>query len=173
MQMPSRGRLGYKKPAQYMAITRRHRGRGFTLLELLVVSILMIGLTLMTAQLWRHYSLQAADLSARTGAAQELRLALDGLAADFGGGVWAEPTDDQGLRLCTVGPAGQGYAVICYAVTGGRLVRIDQAAGTSVTVAANVSEFAVTQVTSTVLQVNLGVTAGGTTRRTTLFWSPP
>ena len=169
----SRGRLCHTTSAQDMATKRRQHAGGFTLLELLVVSILMIGLAMMTAQLWKHYMLQTADLSARTGAAQELRLALDGLAGDFGNVVWACPTADQGLLLCCEAPGGQSYPLIQYSVVQGRLVRTDQAAGTAVTIAANVSALTVSQVTPSVLQITVHVTAGSVTRSATLFWSPP
>ncbi len=87
-----------------MHAIHRQRARGFTLLELLVVSILMVGLMMMTAQMWKHYTAEAADLSGRTVAARELRLAIDGLAGDLGNVVWAVPTTDAGLLVCRAAP---------------------------------------------------------------------
>jgi prepilin-type N-terminal cleavage/methylation domain-containing protein len=150
----------------------RQSAKGFTLLELLVVTVLSVGLAMMTAQMWRHFGAQAADLTARTTAAQELKLALESLSDDMGGVAWAETTPGGGLRVCRETP-GQGYEIIAYAARNGQLVRGNSSAGTVVPIAGNVSGFSAHYVTPTLVQIKVAVTAGTLTRKATLFWSPP
>jgi len=145
--------------------------KGFTLLELLVVSILMIGLALMTAQMWRYFSAQAADLTQRTGAAQELRLVLESLSDDMGSVVWATPTASGGLMIQRKAPGGQSDVVIEYALQQGRLTRADGTTGITVPVAENVSGFVADDVTPSILRVTVSITVGGTARQATLYWS--
>jgi type II secretory pathway pseudopilin PulG len=156
-----------------MPTSRRQSAKGFTLLELMVVTLLSIGLALMTAQLWRHFGAQAADLKARTTAAQELKLALEGLSDDMGGVAWAETTLDGGLRTCRLTPDGLSYEINEYSARDGQLVRGDSSSGAVVPIAGNVSEFAATEVTSTLVQIRIDVTVGDLTRKAVLFWSPP
>ena len=154
-----------------MRMFHPQRAKGFTLLELLVVSILTTGLAIMTAQMWRHFSAQATDLSRRTGAAQELRLALESVSDDFGSVVWATPTTSGGLLIERRAPGGQTDVVIEYALRQGRLMRTDGATAVTVPVAENVSNFVADDVTPAILRVAVSITAGGITRRATLYWS--
>jgi prepilin-type N-terminal cleavage/methylation domain-containing protein len=154
-----------------MRTTCRHPAKGFTLLELLVVSVLSVGLVMMTAQMWRYFSAQAADLTGRTTAAQELRLALESLSNDMGSEVWAVPTAGGGLQVCRVAADGQDYEVIEYSLRSGRLVRTNSAVSGAVTIADGISDFTVAEISATVLQVRLSVTVHSITRQATLFWS--
>ena len=154
-----------------MRKTPGERPAGLTLLELLVVSVLMIGLTTMTAQMWRHFSAAAADIAGRTVAAQELRLALESLSDDLGSVVWATPTMTDGLRICRKAPGGQADVIVEYSLSSQRLVRNDLSVGVGVPIAGNVSGFVASDVTSSVLRVVVSVTAKDLTREATLFWS--
>jgi type II secretory pathway pseudopilin PulG len=158
-------------PEVNMRKTPGERPAGFTLLELLVVSVLMIGLAMMTAQMWRHFSAQAADIAGRTVAAQELRLALESLSDDLGSVVWATPTPTYGLQIRRKAPGGQGNVTVEYSLSSGRLVRNDLSVGVGVPIANNVSGFVASDVTSSVLQITVCVTTKNVTREATLFWS--
>ncbi|MGA2914650.1 MAG: type II secretion system protein [Sedimentisphaerales bacterium] len=57
---------------------------GFTLMELLVVSILMVVVMMITAQFWRWFSPGVADLIARERLMRESRIMMQSLAYDFG-----------------------------------------------------------------------------------------
>lgn len=57
---------------------------GFTLLELVVVSILMVIVIMITNQFWRWFSPGVADLIAREHILRESRLLTGSLACDFG-----------------------------------------------------------------------------------------
>jgi prepilin-type N-terminal cleavage/methylation domain-containing protein len=59
-------------------------GKGFTILELLVVSILMVVVMMITAQFWRWFSPCIADLIAREHLLREARLTMQSFAYDFG-----------------------------------------------------------------------------------------
>ena len=154
-----------------MRKTTGQRPAGFTLLELLVVSILLVGLTTMTAQLWQHFSAQAADIAGRAVAAQELKLALESLSDDLGSVVWATPTATNGLQICRKVPGGQSNVIVEYSLSSQRLIRKDLSVGVGVPVADNVSGFVASDVTSSVLRVVVSVTAKDLTREATLFWS--
>ena len=154
-----------------MRKTTEQRPTGFTLLELLVVSVLMIGLATMTAQMWQHFSAGAADIAGRTVAAQELRLALESLSDDMGSVVWATPTMTDGLRICRKDPDSQADVIVEYSLSSRRLVRNDLSVGVGVPIADNVSGFVASDVTSSVLRITVCVTAKNVTREATLFWS--
>ena len=149
------------------------RAKGFTLMELTVVSGLAIGLAMMTAQMWRYFTVQAADLSQRCDAAQELKLAMQSVANDMGSVVTATPTASNGLRITCLALGGQSNVTVEYWLSGQLLKRKDVATGVSVTIATKVSGFTATDVTSSLLRVTIYTTAGTITRQATLYWSRP
>lgn len=153
----------------------------FTLMELLVVSMLMAGLTIIAATSWRYLTVQMTDCTARARAAQELRFAVENIAQDMGAAVGATPVGGNGVLLCLDGgsnPNGQADwaspdVLVQYSVSDGQLVRYDQSAGTEVTVAGDVSSLVVENVTATLLRIVVQVRRSDVTRQATLFWSKP
>jgi len=162
-----------KNPSAGLATASPWRAGGFTLMELLIVSVMVVIFTAMTAQMWRYFLRQADDLSTRARAAQELRLGLESLSADMGGVIWAVPAGEQRLQIYGLPPGSPGNVILEYYLNGQRLMRSESTSGEAVTIADNVSDFQVADITPSVLQVTLAVTAGTVTRRATLFWSRP
>jgi prepilin-type N-terminal cleavage/methylation domain-containing protein len=146
---------------------RRGHPRGFTLIEVSIVSILMAMLALLLAETWSGLGRPLVETAARSRLTQEANLALAALARDLGGclsdnagragrkSVYAfvgrmQPGGTQ-LWLCFDGGANpNGTAdwaapdtVISYEVDNARLVRLNQTAGTSFVVAQNVGSFLV------------------------------
>jgi type II secretory pathway component PulJ len=142
----------------------KHRSRrcGFTLVEATVTSGLMAILAVLLSSLWAGCGRPATDVIARCRVAQEMNLAVGALARDLGGSLaggagrlgrqsdaqfvgWMLPGDMQ-LWLCFDGgmpPNGlpdwaPPDTVIAYLVEGDALVRWDQTANTSFTVARHI-----------------------------------
>jgi prepilin-type N-terminal cleavage/methylation domain-containing protein len=138
------------------------RRGGFTLVEVTVVSGLMAVLALLLSAVWAAFGRPATDVIARCRVAREVSLAVNSLARDLGGSLagaqgrlgrvtdypfvgWVLPGNLQ-LWLCFDGGAEpNGVAdwappdsVIVYMVEGDALVRWDQTANTSFTVARHV-----------------------------------
>ena len=152
----------------------RHIGpTGFTMLELLVVSMLMILLSLITAQMWRGFCAQAADLRQRTDTVQELQFALEGLCDDMGCVRWASPLAPDRLLISRDANAGQGEVLVEYFLDHQKLVRSDTSAGVAVPLADHVCTFLAQRVGDNVLRVEIAVKNGNTTRQATLLWSQP
>lgn len=143
---------------------------GFTLLELLVVSVLMLILSLISAQMWRYFSAQSSNLTQRSGAAQELRFALNSISQDMGGVRWALPSGLNTLMLSTRGPTGADITVI-YSVSDSKLTRLDQSTGISIPIADRVTGFAVENISDTVLRISITIGSGDLARHSTLLWS--
>jgi prepilin-type N-terminal cleavage/methylation domain-containing protein len=148
-----------------------HHDKGFSLIELMVVSVLMVLVATMSAQMWRYFRAQAADLTSRTRTAQELRMALESLADDMGSVVWAIPVDPTHLLVCRQAPGAPTRVTIEYSLDAGQLVRLDQSTGIAIPVADCVSAFSVRNATEEILQIDIAIRSGGTTHRSTLFWS--
>ena len=151
-----------------MISTRRYRGprtAGFTILEIMVASLVMTLLVVLLSQVWVGMIRPTADMISYSQLDQEAKLAATALAADLGGslanpegrlGTQAqykyvgrlEPASTQ-LWLCfDSGSSPNGVAdwgspdtVIVYEVQDGSLVRFDQTAGTSVPIARHVDSF--------------------------------
>ncbi len=157
--------------SQYPDIPDR-RGGGFTLLELLVASILAVLIAAATAQLWQHVSAQTANLSQRARAAQELKFALETLRGDMGAVNWALPITENRLMISRYSQAG-GDNLVEYFVDGGNLHRYDHVTGVSIPIAAKVSAFVVEDIGESVLRVVVTVTCGQIDRQATLLWSTP
>src|SRR5437867_9022904 len=137
----------------------RCRHGGFTLMEAMIVSALMVFLAALLSMAWSGMGRPLVDAIARSRVAQEATLALTSIARDWGGNL-ADASGDQGqgrlvgrmvvggseLRLCFDGSAspnglpdwGPPDTVIIYEVQSAKLLREDQNAGTIFTVAENV-----------------------------------
>ncbi len=148
-----------------------NRRSAFTLLELMVVAVLMILLTGVTASYWRYFSLQTADLKDRSVASQELRLALHTLRTDLGMVRQITTTDDTRMRIYT-GPVGSEQ-VIDYWVQGSALYRQDVNTGLKVPLVAHVSSFQAHNLSDTLVRIVVDVACGQTNRQFTLMWSKP
>ena len=159
----------------------RHHGRAFTLVELLVVSVLMTALTLMTAQVWRYFSTEMKDLAGRARVAQELRFAMESICEDMGATVGAIVVEGSRIRLCKdAGAQPDGVAnwappdiMVEYYLAGTQLVRDNTSSGSQIVMADSVSQFAVLDVSPAVVQMDIEITRGDVSRQVTLMWSRP
>jgi prepilin-type N-terminal cleavage/methylation domain-containing protein len=147
--------------------SRRDHPRGFTFVEVSIVSILMAMLAMLLAETWSGLGRPLVEMAARSRLAQEANLAMTSLSRDLGGSLSngegrlgrkslyacvgrLQPGGSQ-LWLCFDGGAApNGMAdwtapdtVIAYDLEGSALVRRDQTAGTSFVVAQNVSSLIV------------------------------
>lgn len=170
--------------------------RGFTLVEALVVSGLMALLAYLLGQTWSGLGRPTADLAARGRVAHEARLASAALSRDLGGSLDStagrtgqkalgkfvgrmQPNSSE-LWLCFDGGSSpNGVAdwaapdtVIVYQAQGGRLVRWDQSANTTFTVARYVDTLAVQDLGDRV-RISLTFTYRGATRTYTLIARDP
>jgi prepilin-type N-terminal cleavage/methylation domain-containing protein len=155
------------------------RQTGFTLLEVLMVSILSSILMLVLSATWAGLGRPTKDLIQRSLVIHEMRLAAAALTLDLGGSLpgpqgvlgsqaqnrfvgWMQPADSQ-LWLCFDGGSQpNGVAdwappdtVIIYQIEGDRLVRWDMSAGTSFTVARYLQSFQVTARDSATIEIDL------------------
>ncbi len=159
----------------------RHDGRAFTLVELMVASLLMTVLTVMTAQVWRFFSTEMKDLAGRARVAQELRFAMESICEDMGATVGAIVVEPDRVRLCKdAGTPPDGVAnwappdiMVEYYLVGTQLVRDDTSSGSQIVMADSVSQFAVQDVSGTVVQMDIEMTRGDVSRQVTLMWSRP
>ncbi len=158
-----------------------HGGGGFTLTELLVVSVLMAWLTLMTAQMWRYFSSEMADLAGRARVAQELRFAVESICQGMGATVGAVVVEDDRITFCKdAGAQPDGVPnwtppdiMVEYYLSNGQLVSYETTSGSQIVIADSVSQFAVRNVTESVLEMVIGVQRGDVQRQVTLLWSKP
>ena len=158
-----------------------HNGRAFTLVELLVTSVLMTVLTLMTAQVWRYFSTEMTDLAGRARVAQELRFVMESICDDMGATVGAIVVEPDRVRLCKdAGLEPNGAAdwgppdiMVEYYLVGTQLVRDNTSSGSQIVMADSVSQFAVQDDAGTVVQMYVEITRGDVSRQVTLMWSRP
>jgi type II secretory pathway pseudopilin PulG len=155
--------------------------RGFTLMEATIVSALMIFLAVVLSSAWSGFGRPLVDAVARSRVAQEASLAIASLARDWGGNT-IDATGGQGqgrlvgrtivsgseLWLCFDGGASPDGlpdwappdTVIIYDVQANKLVRSNQNAGTTFTVATDVQSLALTDLGNGVqIQLNLSFRA--------------
>ena len=164
-------------------IARRRTGRaaGFTLAELLLVSVLMMGVSVVTAQTWRYLAVDIIDLRTRARLSQELRIAVESVSQDMGSVVGATPVDGNSILLCQdSGTTPDGQAdwgspdiVVQYYVADRKLIRKDQSTATEIVIAGDVSSFTVENLTGTVVRMIIEVQRGDVTRKATFIWSRP
>jgi len=157
---------------------RLRRPKGFTLIEVMLVSCLMALLGILLSAIWTGFGRPLGDVAARCRVTQEAILAADSLARDFGGaltgpdgrigskldGCFVGRLQPGGaaLRLCyDGGPNPNGVAdwgepdtVITYEVQDNNLVRWDENAGTTFIVARNVQQMTLTDL-GTGVQIEL------------------
>jgi prepilin-type N-terminal cleavage/methylation domain-containing protein len=154
---------------------------GFTLLELLVVSIIMVGTITLTAQFWRSFLLSMNDLAWRANTAREMRMLIENLMRDFGSAVGVTIMDESTLLICTEGgdrPNGQADwgppdVTIEYYITGTQLRRYDESIGNVITVAENVSSFNLEKVSETQIKILAQLTSGTISRQAEFLWTQP
>ncbi len=155
--------------------------KGFTILELLIVALLMVMVTMIIAQFWRWILPSITDLNARWHILRENRLAMQNLAFDFGSTVGIVPVSSEQFMLCQDGgdyPNGlpdwsAPDKLVDYSLVNTKLVRSDIASGMEVTVANCVSGFEVEQVSPTLLRISLELSSYNVTRQMVFFWSQP
>lgn len=155
--------------------------KGFTILELLIVALLMVMVTMIIAQFWRWILPSITDLNARWHILRENRVAMQNLASDFGSTVGIVLVGSEQLVLCQDGgdfPNGladwyEPDRLVDYSFVNNKLVRNDISSGMEVTVADCVSGFEVEQVSPTLLRISLELSSYNVTRQMVFFWSQP
>jgi prepilin-type N-terminal cleavage/methylation domain-containing protein len=158
--------------------SRRGFRKGFTLLELLVVSILVVMLMLITTQFWTWFSPSIAEMVAREHLLREARIAMQSLAADFGSVVGVTLIGTDRIILCKdSGDLPNGLAdwaapdiLVDYAFVDNTLRRSDSA-GADFTVADCVSNF--TADPGPPLTITLEFQGKGDSRSLVFMWSEP
>ncbi len=160
------------------AASRKNNG-GFTILELMVVSILMTIVVLITAQFWRWFSPNVSFMIARGHILREARVAMENLAADFGSAVGASSVSGSGLLICKdSGDYPNGIAdwtapdvMVDYSIVNNTLQRNDLSTGSVFTIADCISNITVEQVSPTLLSITLEFSKGGADRELVFLWS--
>lgn len=145
------------------------RRRGFTVVEMTVVSLMTAILAVVMASVWSNFCKPALEAAARCRMAAEANLAVASIARDFGGNL-PDPAgrlgapldgrftgrmmpDSDWLRLCYHGGSDTDAApkwstpdtIIGYRLDGDRLVRTDETSGAQVVLAAGLTGFAVSE----------------------------
>jgi type II secretory pathway pseudopilin PulG len=158
--------------------TIRKLVKGFTIMELLVVSILMVIVMLITSQFWMWFSPSVTEMIAREHILREAKMAAQNLAADFGSAVGAAPFGSDGLVLCKDGgdfPSGDANwappdVLVYYSLVGNTLQRSDST-GAEFTVADSVSNFTVGE--GPPLRITLELQCQDVARQLVFMWSAP
>src|SRR4051794_13873802 len=142
------GRSAPARRGSVMRGCRRRRG-GFTVLEMLVVGVLGVMVLGLIGNAWHWYahSMQATEVSARL--TNELKLATESIAQDYGPAIASRTLDGTTLQIDTDGAVVDGAAqwaapdtVVEYAIQSNRLIRRDLTAGTEIAVADQISGLA-------------------------------
>ena len=181
-------------PGRNNAMTRR---RGFTMLEVTLVSGMMAFLVVLLSSAWIAMGRPTAALIARSQLYQEMDMAVAALAHDLGGGLanpegrlagkklnrwvgWMAPSGNE-LWLCfDGGPTPNSTAdwglpdtVVVYRIESHTLVRWDQAAGTTFPVAGNVESLTITPQAGNAIRIDLTFEYRQLTRTCTLVARMP
>jgi type II secretory pathway component PulJ len=177
--------------------SRFRRTAGFTMLEIMVASLVMTLLVVLLSQVWVGMIRPTTDMICCSQLDQEAKLAAAALAADLGGSLAnpegrlgtqpqykyvgrLEPANSQ-LWLCFDGGSspngvadwGPPDSVIVYEVQDGSLVRFDQTAGTSVPIARHVDSFATQDLGDGRVQLQLVLSYRNVTRTYTFIGRDP
>jgi prepilin-type N-terminal cleavage/methylation domain-containing protein len=160
---------------------RQRTKKGFTILELMIVSILMVIVVMITNQFWAWFSPCVVDIIARGHTLREARMAMRSLADDFGAAVGAAPVGNDRLTICKDGgnpPNGQADwftpdVMIDYFIVDNSLYRRDVSAGAEFAVADSISGFTVEQLSPTLIRITLDLTCRDFNRQLTFMWSQP
>lgn len=153
---------------------------GFTLTELLIVSMLMVAVVMMTAQFWRTYSVHLVDYVATCSVTQEARFVTESLAMDFGSAAGALKLDSDHLLICKdSGDYPNGFAdwglpdtLVEYYVSNDRLYRYDQSDGTDIVIASAIGSMNVSK-QGTDFQITIDLQRRDVARQLTFFWESP
>ena len=171
-----------RRISTFVRRTTQRSASGFTLIELMVASLLMMTVVVMTARPWRSLMLSMGDLTARSETAEEMRFLMENLSRDFGPAVGATALDAHRLLICQDGgPIPDGIAdwgwpdtKVEYYLTDGQLRRLDRSSGVETTVANGISTFSVARPWwSSTLRIEVTLTHKDLSRRATLLWSDP
>ena len=157
----------------------RQPGRGFTLLEMMIVAVLTGMVAMVTAQFWRFFASERQDMTNRILAAQELAVALEGITTDFGAAVGASVIGDDRILLCKdAGPTPNGEAdwappdvLVEYTLSEGKLFREEGASGSSIAIADGVTAFEIDDVGEDTYDITVAVQFGDVERMATVHWS--
>jgi hypothetical protein len=166
---------------QRISYAGRFSSGGFTLLELLVVSMLMVSVVVMTARFWRTLSLSMSDLTARAKMAEEMRFLVENISRDFGPAVGAAVFDGDQLLICQDGGDnpngladwGEPDVIVEYFISNGQLRRFDRSAATESTVGDSISTFVAEKMPNSSIQLMVELQQDDVVRHATFTWSAP
>lgn len=154
------------------------RERGYTMLEIVIVSFLVMLLALTTAAAFRYFNPALYALRDRTRAVTELRMAVAYLLEDFAGAEEAQIVDGGKVRILRrpdvsklLGGGSNDQGVEYYREEG-RLIRHDRKPEVETTVALDITEFAVYSPDGDETRILLKAGSGLGERTITLVWSP-
>ena len=150
-----------------------HKSKGFTLLELLVVGILGVMVLLFVSHAWGWYARATLASQVSTQLTKELKLAAEAIAQDFGPSLAARTVDGTQVQIDTdadddgVAQWAAPDSVVEYLVQSNQLVRRDVISGTTLPMAAHISEVTAETVGGK-FQVHLTASLRGTDQDLTL-----
>ncbi len=155
--------------------------KGFTILELLVVSILMVIVMMIITQFCRWILPSISEMSARWQVLRENRIAIQNLAFDFGSAVGILPVGTDRFVICQdSGDFPNGLAdwaepdiLVDYSLVSNTLVRNDLSTGMEAAVADCISGFEVEQVSPTLVMITVESSCNSIAREMVFFWSLP
>jgi prepilin-type N-terminal cleavage/methylation domain-containing protein len=163
----------------------RRRGRGFTLVEVLVAAVLVGVFATISAGAARFVGTSTAAMRERARATTELRMATEYLRQDLGAAESVEIAEGDALRItrrpaCArlAGslvhlPSGDADAGVRYALRDARLVRTEIASGTEVVVAMAMTAFTLSERSDDEIGVYVAAGHGPERRAVTLVWRQP
>ena len=161
-------------------MTARRAQSGFSLVELMLVSVLLSIVTILALRAFGPVASNTRSLRAQAAGVSELRCAVESLLADLGGAAQLRRTGDSSFRMVREQAVAEvqgawdlldGDAGITYTLDGADLRRSDLALETSVIVARSLSRFEVTR-TGAETRLLLEVDDGQDTPSVTLVWDP-
>jgi prepilin-type N-terminal cleavage/methylation domain-containing protein len=160
---------------------RKKIEKGFTILELLVVSILMVIVMMIITQFWRWVLPSITEMSARWQILSENRITMQNLSLDFGSAVGFIPVGTDRLVICQdSGEFPNGLAdwadpdiLVDYSFVDNTLLRSDLSTGMEATVANCISGFEVEQLSPTLIKITLELSCRNIAREMVFFGSLP
>ena len=158
-----------------MKHTGAHAHRGFTMLELLVVVLLVVMLFGFVGESWHFISQSLLDLNRRSLNVQEAQIAIDTLASDFGRleAIQVIPGQEKlDLQVCD-SLNGTATRNIEYVKEGSQLVRKDLDQHTERPVAGNLVAFVLLPIDGRTVRVEMAFEKGSLTQHYILFGSQP
>ena len=153
--------------------------KGFTILELLVVSVLMVIVMMIITQFCRWIVPSITDMSARWQVLRENRITMQNLAFDFGSAVGFILVGADRLVICQdSGDYPNGLAdwadpdiIVDYSFVNNKLQRSDLSTGMEATVAGCISNFEVEQISPTLVRITLELSCRNVVREMIFFGS--